>query len=59
MSYPLYLNGSPIVKTKKIRKDVMAYKFRSGVIEIKGERYFFYSMTDAIKKWRTENPITK
>jgi hypothetical protein len=57
MSYPMYLNGTPIVAEKKVRKNVIAYKFRSGVVEINGMRYFFYSMTQAIKKWRKDNPI--
>ena len=57
MSYPMYLNGTPIVAEKKVRKNVTAYKFRSGVVEINGMRYFFYSMTQAIKKWRKDNPI--
>ena len=57
MSYPMYLNGTPIVAEKKVRKNVIAYKFRSGVVEINGMRFFFYSMTQAIKKWRKDNPI--
>lgn len=56
MSYPLYLNTTPIVAEKKVRNGITAYKFRSGVIEIEGMRYMFYSMTDAIKKWRQDNP---
>ena len=54
---PMYLLGSPIVKEKKIRNGVTAYKFRSGVVEIEGIRFFFYSMTEAIAKWRRDNPI--
>jgi hypothetical protein len=57
MSVPMYLLGSPIVKQKKVRKNVMAYKFASGVVEIEGVRFFFYSMTEAIAKWRRDNPI--
>jgi hypothetical protein len=57
MSYPMYLNATPIVAEKKVRKNVIAYKFRSGIIEINGWRFFFYSMTQAIKKWRKDNPI--
>lgn len=57
MSYPMYLNGTPIVAEKKVRKNVIAYKFRSGIVEINGMRFFFYSMTQAIKKWRKDNPI--
>jgi hypothetical protein len=57
MNYPMYLNATPIVAEKKVRNGVMAYKFRSGVVEIKGMRYMFYSMTQAIAKWRRDNPI--
>jgi hypothetical protein len=57
MSYPMYLNATPIVAEKKVRKNVIAYKFRSGIVEINGMRFFFYSMTQAIKKWRKDNPI--
>jgi hypothetical protein len=57
MNYPMYLNATPIVAEKKIRNGVTAYKFRSGVVEIKGMRYMFYSMTQAIAKWRRDNPI--
>lgn len=53
----MYLNATPIVAEKKVRNGVTAYKFRSGVVEIKGIRYIFYSMTDAIAKWRRDNPI--
>lgn len=59
MSYPMYLNATPIVAQKKVRNGVTAYKFRSGVVEIKGMRYIFYSMTDAIRKWRRDNPSNK
>ncbi len=57
MGQPTYLDGTPIVAQKKVRNGVTAYKFRSGVIEIEGIRFFFYSMTDAIAKWRRDNPI--
>jgi hypothetical protein len=57
MSYPIYLNATPIVAQKKVRNGVMAYKFQSGVVEIEGIRFFFYSMTQAIAKWRRDNPI--
>ncbi len=46
---------SPI-KQKKVRNGIFAYQYRNGVININGTKYFFYSMTEAIKKFRTENP---
>ena len=57
MGQPTYLDGAPIVAQKKVRNGVTAYKFRSGVVEIQGMRYIFYSMTEAIAKWRRDNPI--
>lgn len=59
MAQPTYLDGTPIVAEKKVRNGVTAYKFQSGVVEIKGMRYIFYSMTEAIAKWRRDNPSKK
>jgi hypothetical protein len=44
------------VKTKKVRKGVTAYQYRNGVINIGGQRYAMYSMTDAVKKFRKDFP---
>lgn len=41
--------------SKKVRKGVTAYKYRNGTININGEKYVGYSMTDAIKIWRSKN----
>lgn len=41
--------------SKKVRKGVIAYKYRNGTININGEKYVGYSMTDAIKIWRSKN----
>jgi YHS domain-containing protein len=46
---------SPISKTK-VRNGIFAYKYRNGCINIEGEKYFFYSIKDAIKDWRSKNP---
>ena len=59
MAQPIYLNATKIVAEKKVRNGVTAYKFSSGIIEIKNMRYMFYSMTQAIAKWRRDNPINK
>lgn len=50
------LFDSPI-KTGKVRKDTYYYMYRNGMIEIKGTRFYLYSITNAIKKWRQDNPI--
>ncbi len=49
------LFDNPISKTK-VRTDVYAYKYRNGTINIDGSKYVFYSIKDAIAKWRKENP---
>lgn len=51
------LFATPISKTK-VRKGVYAYKYHNGCINIEGEKFFDYSVTDAIKIWRSKNPIT-
>jgi hypothetical protein len=43
------------IASRKVRKDVTAYKYRNGCININGEKFFFYSMTEAIKIWRGKN----
>ena len=46
-----------IIKRKKVRNGIYATKDINGVININGTTYFFYSMTEAIKKFRQENKI--
>jgi len=50
------LFNRPVSQTK-VRKNVVAYKYSNGCINIQGEKFFFYSIKDAIKIWRTKNPI--
>lgn len=47
------------ISEKKVRKNVIAYKYRNGCINIEGKKFFFYSMSDAIKVWRNDNPLKK
>jgi hypothetical protein len=51
----MFLFQDPISKTK-VRKDVFAYKYSGGTILIGKSEYVFYSMTEAIRKWRSQNP---
>ena len=44
------------IKAKKVSNGVMAYQYRNGTINIDGQKYVFYSMTDAIKKFRKDFP---
>ena len=49
------LFDSPIV-SKKVRKGVVAHKYRNGTININGQKYVGWSMTNAIRKYRQEFP---
>jgi len=46
------------IKATQVRKGVTAYKYPNGVINIEGHKYLLFSMTDAIKKWRKDNPVS-
>jgi hypothetical protein len=50
----MILFEEPISKTK-IRKDIYAYKYRNGCININSEKFFFYTIKEAIKLWRSKN----
>ena len=45
---------NPLSKTK-VRNGVYAYKYANGCINIQGEKFFFYSIKDAIKIWISKN----
>lgn len=44
------------LKQKRVRKGVTAYLYRNGTININGEKYIGYSMTDAISLYRAKFP---
>lgn len=44
------------IKSKKVRNGVFAYQYSNGTIEIDGYEYIFYSMTEAIRKFRKDHP---
>ena len=44
------------IKERFVRKNVVARLYRSGVININGQKYVMYSMTEAIKKFRVDFP---
>jgi hypothetical protein len=48
------LFSTPISKTK-VRNGIYAYKYPNGCINISGQQYWFYSIKDAIKIWRSKN----
>ena len=45
------------IKQKQVRKNIYAYKYINGVINIDGTKYLFHSMTSAIKQYRKDNPL--
>lgn len=45
------------IRSRKVRANITAYQYRNGVINIAGSQYVLYSMNDAIKLWRKNNPI--
>lgn len=42
------------VKSRKVRKNVYAYLYPNGIINIAGIKYIGYSMTEAIKIFRSK-----
>ena len=47
-----------ILKRKKVRNGVFAYATQGG-INIDGQSYYFYSLTEAIAKFRRDYPAYK
>jgi hypothetical protein len=43
------------ISTTKVRNGIYAYKYPNGCINISGEKFFDYSIKDAIKIWRSRN----
>lgn len=50
------LFATPISATK-VRTNVFAYKYPNGTINIEGTKYFGYTIKDAIRIWRKDNPL--
>ena len=48
------LFATPIL-ARKVRNGVTAYKYPNGIININGQKFVFYSMTEAIKIWRSKH----
>lgn len=44
-----------VISKTRVRNGIFAYKMQTGVICIGGERYFFYSIKEAIKTWRSKH----
>lgn len=48
------LFDSPI-SAIKVRKNITAYRYRNGTINIAGQKYLEYTMKEAIYLWRKSN----
>ena len=45
---------TPTSKTK-VRKGIYAYRYSNGLVEINDQRYYGYTIKDAIYLWRSKN----
>jgi len=45
------------IRQRKVRKNVTAYQYNNGIINISGQKYVMYSLTEAIKAYRKAFPI--
>ena len=43
------------IKKVKVRNGIYAYKYPNGCVNIAGHKFYLYSMTEAIKIWRSKN----
>jgi hypothetical protein len=44
------------IREREVRKGITAYQYRNGCININGQKYFDYSMTEAISLYRKKFP---
>lgn len=44
------------IKSTKVRNGLYAHQYRNGCINIDGQKYYGFSMTDAIKLYRQKFP---
>jgi hypothetical protein len=47
------------VRQRKVRKDLIAYQYANGCVVIGEMRYYLYSLSDAIRKYRQDYPIRR
>jgi hypothetical protein len=47
---------SELIQTKYVRSGIFAHQYSNGVININGEKYLAYSMSDAISLFRKKYP---
>lgn len=44
------------IASGKVRKGIYWYKYANGCINIDGQQYHFYTIKEAVSKWRKNNP---
>jgi len=44
------------IKSKKVRKGITAYQYKNGTVNINGNKYAMYSLSEAIGKYRKDFP---
>lgn len=42
------------IKSKRVNKDITAYQYPNGTVNIDGKKYLFYTLNEAIKKYKQE-----
>ena len=47
------------IRSGKVRSGVLWHQYRNGCININGEKYFDYSIKDAVKIWRAKFPFKR
>lgn len=43
------------LKTRRVKEGIFAHQYPNGTININGQKFVGYSMTEAIKIWRKNN----
>jgi hypothetical protein len=44
------------LRSGKVRTNVFYHQYRNGTINIEGKKYIQFSIKDAVKHWRKNNP---
>lgn len=44
------------IRSKKVRDGIYAHQYRNGCVNIDGQKYFGFSMTEAIYQYRLKFP---
>ena len=47
------------LRSRKVRNNIYAHQYRNGVININGQKYLEYSLSEAIKLFREQFPFKK